>query len=63
MQQLRIYKNLAIVANAQLTAYEQIASQYITYTPPSNTQVSVTDYQLQLINGLINNLQTELANL
>lgn len=59
----RYLKEFSDRANARLTAYEQIASQYITYIPQPSTQVTATDYQLKLINGLIDNLQTELANL
>ena len=47
-------------ANVRLTAYEQLAQQYITYTPQLNSDRTATDYQLQLINNSIDNLQTEL---
>ncbi|MEL6929411.1 MAG: dynamin, partial [Cyanobacteria bacterium J06600_6] len=50
--------------NYQLDAYEKLALQYITYTPqPNRGLITATKYQLQLIDGLISNLETELANL
>ena len=51
-------------ANMQLTQYEQVASQYITFTFQSTAhQSTATDHQLQLLNNLIANLKTELARL
>lgn len=50
-------------ANQQLDEYAAIASQYLTYTPPRDWQTEVVDdYQIQLLDGLITKLQTELAN-
>ena len=50
-------------ANAQLSEYPKLASKYLTFTPQTNTQLTATDYQLQLINSSIANLKTELNNL
>ncbi|MEL6494345.1 MAG: dynamin family protein [Cyanobacteria bacterium J06623_7] len=48
-------------ANAQLTQYEQLARQYISYTPQPLTQQRKTeDYQLQLLTNLLDELETEL---
>ena len=51
-------------ANKILNEYEKIASGYITYNPPANyLDPSVTYYQLELLNNLIENLQQELNQL
>ena len=50
-------------ANAELDRYEQIAKQYLTYIPQTKSDRTETNFQLQLIEGLIHNLQTELSNL
>ncbi|MEL7008136.1 MAG: dynamin family protein [Cyanobacteria bacterium J06588_4] len=47
-------------ANTQLKAYQQQAHQYITYTPQAIVQSNRQAHQLQLLNNLIINLETEL---
>ena len=51
-------------ANKILDRYEKLARQYITYIPPaSNNQNVPINYQLQLLNSAIDNLQTELIKI
>ncbi|MEL6579316.1 MAG: dynamin family protein [Cyanobacteria bacterium J06621_12] len=50
-------------ANAQLTKYEQLAQKYLTFTPQTSSHSSTQEHQLQLLNNLTSNLETELARL
>ncbi|MEO1464900.1 MAG: hypothetical protein AAFR89_01540 [Cyanobacteria bacterium J06633_1] len=47
-------------AYTQLNTYQQQAHQYITYTPQAIAQPGIQAHQLQLLNNLIINLETEL---
>ena len=51
-------------ANAQLTKYEQLAQQYITFrSKPDLSQSTAEDYQLQLLNNLVTNLNNHLEQI
>jgi GTPase SAR1 family protein len=46
-----------------LNQYEQISSQYITYTPATNKQQIAINYQLKLIDNLTNDIVAEINKL
>ncbi len=54
-------KNFSSQANMTIKEYEKKARQYITYIPAINTNQTTSEYyQLELLNNLINNLQSEI---
>ena len=51
-------------ANNTLDEYEKIASEYIIFNPPAiRSSIATNNYQLQLLNNLINNMQEQINQL